>query len=363
MNTTKLFLAPGPVPVPAFVQKALQGPIIHHRGPAFASVMDSLQDGLRYLFQTEGATGIMIGSGTYGVEAGMYSLFRPGEKILVVNNGKFSERWAEYADVLGLEASTLRCTWGEVPSPDQVLEAATNGEGVTGVVLTHCETSTGALLDLEETIALLRTVLPEVCILVDAITTVGAVPFYFDAWRVDAAVVASHKALMNPAGIIAWAMSERAVARLRSTRSGDFANWYNYWEQGRLKSFPFTPPIQGIYGVQAALEHFRALGLPHIWSEVHRCSRQMKHGIQKIGGTVVGNSPSDSLTAFSWPEAQLHELREKLMEGGYELAGGQGAWQNKILRMSHMGSSAEIAIVDGVLEVLQKATHSGEGAT
>ena len=256
-NPTNLLLAPGPVPIPAFVAQSLAKPVIHHRGPAFAAVMQALRAGLQHLLQTQGATGLMIGSGTFGIETGMYSLFRPGERVLIVDNGKFSERWGEYGEVIGLENVLLKKNWGEVPSPEEVVAAATEGKPVSGVVITHCETSTGALTDLESVAVALRQALPDVLILVDAITSAGAVPFYLDDWDIDAAVVASQKALMNPAGIICWGLSERAVARLRPTRPGDFANWFNYHEAAKKDSFPFTPPIQGIYGILAALDHIR----------------------------------------------------------------------------------------------------------
>lgn len=350
-SETNLLLAPGPVPIPTFVREAMQKPVIHHRGAKFSTEFQAIQKGLQYLFQADGSTGFMIGSGTYGVETGMYSLFSPGQTIVIINNGKFSERWKDYTEVIGLNCLEVQVPWGEVADSKMVKEIV--GEvAPDGIVITHCETSTGAMTDLEPLAYELRTLWPDICILADAITTVGAVPFYLDAWGIDAAVIASQKALMNPAGIICWALSERARQRLRPTRPGDFANWYNYDRAAENLSFPFTAPITGMYGIRAVLEQIQERGLPAIWNEVHHASRLFKSGIKPLGGKVLGDSPSDSLTAFEWKAGEINEIKAHLLKNGLELAGGQGDWKGKILRISHMGSSARQEVVQQVLTCL-----------
>lgn len=331
----------------------MKQPVIHHRGPKFAEVFQAMQEGLRYLFQTTGSTGLMIGSGTYGLETGIYSLFSPGQTVVVINNGKFSQRWREYTEVIGLNCIEVLMPWGEVGDSKIVKEVV--GDIIPdGIIITHCETSTGAMTDLEPLAFELRTQWPEVCMLVDAITTVGAVPFYLDAWGIDAAVIASQKALMNPAGIICWALSERAKQRLRPTRPGDFANWYNYDQAAEKLSFPFTAPITGMYGIRVVLDQIQERGLPAIWNEVHHASRLFKSGITQFGGKVLGDSPSDSLTAFEWKDGKINDVKAHLLKNGLELAGGQGVWKDKILRISHMGNSARQEIVEKVLTCLSE---------
>lgn len=352
-SETNLFLPPGPVPIPAFVREAMAQPVIHHRGEKFVAIFEAILQGLRYLFQTENSTGMMIGSGTFGVETGMYSLFSPGQTIVVVNNGKFSGRWAEYAETIGLTCIEVVVPWGGVPHIEQIIESVGTHKP-EGIVITHCETSTGALTDLEPLASSLRARWPDLCILVDAITTVGAMPFYLDAWGIDAAVIASQKALMNPAGIICWALSERAKQRLRPSRPGDFANWYNYDQAAENLSFPFTAPITGMYGIRAVLDQIQDRGLPAVWNEVHHASLTFKTEIGKIGGKVIGDSPSDSLTVLDWKNDQLQEVNAHLLAHGIELAGGQGPWKHKILRISHMGTSARPEIVEQVLACLNE---------
>ncbi len=348
-----LFLAPGPVPVPQAVWEAMAQPVIHHRGPAFSTVMQRLHAGLRYVFQTAGETGVIAGSGTFAVETAMYSLFRPGERVLVVNNGKFSERWEEYGRLLGLDVRSLTKPWGEAANPEELVALATLEPAVHGVVITHCETSTGALIDLESAASAVRAALPDVLLLADAITTVGALPFYLDAWGLDAAVVAAQKAFMNPAGTFAWALGERGLERLRPSAPGDFANWHNYVLAGRQQSYPYTPPLAAMYGWIAVLEGIADIGLPAVWNEVLHAARDFRSGLSEAGGQVIGASPSDSLTVFDWPGQSLQALNEHLSQAGITLAGGQGAWEGRILRISHMGSAARPEVVEEVLRVIR----------
>jgi aspartate aminotransferase-like enzyme len=264
----------------------------------------------------------------------MYSVFQPGEKVLVVDNGKFSGRWAAYAPLLGLETAVLSLTWGEVPEPEAVVAV---GKGCAGLVLTHSETSTGALLDLEEIAFAWRRAYPEALIVVDAITSAGAVPLYFDDWDLDVAVAASQKALLNPAGLVAFALSERAQARLRPTHSGDFRNWYHYLQSHQTGDYPFTPPVQLLFGVDAVLARLQEETLPVVWNRVHHAAQAFRAPLARLGGELLAESPTDSLTAFSLPGVDHRALQARLEAAGYVLAGGQGPFKGKLLRVSHMG--------------------------
>lgn len=331
--------SPGPVSIPDFVQEALNQPVIHHRTEPFRILYGELMEELRYLFQTAGPTCCFTGSGTLGVEAAMYSLFRPGEKVLVPSHGKFSTRWADYGRLAGLEVVPLVSPWGKTIAPHVILEQIRDAGNVAGMVLTHSETSTGVGLDLEEICDAVRRHFPELCILVDGITSVGAIPFYLDAWGIDAAVVASQKSLMNPAGLCALGFSERGATRLMPSHPADSQNLFNYLKAAEHREFPYTPPLQLLYGVHRALEHIREKGYPLIWNEVHQCARRFRDGVVALGGEIWGEHPVDSLTAFSLPGQDMRALQEQLVrEAGYFVAGGQGPWKGQVLRVSHMGA-------------------------
>jgi aspartate aminotransferase-like enzyme len=330
-------MTPGPVPVPDFVLQAIQKPVIHHRSEDFATLFASVRAGLQYLFQTESATGTVIGSGTYGVEMAMYSLFRPQEKVLVLNMGKFSERWVDYGKLIGLEVRELKADWGEGISVPQVVEAVKQYPELKGIVITHSETSTGVAVDLEELAFAVKGIRPDILLVVDAITSVGAMPFYFDAWQVDCALTASQKCLLNPAGIAAYALSPLAIRALRPSHTADFRNLFYYGQKAAVNSYPYTAPVQLLYGIEAALDHIRKRGLPAIWNQVHHCAQAFRKGLTELKGSVFADPPSESLTAFSLPARNMAEVQQQLQQKGFYLAGGQGALKGKILRVSHFG--------------------------
>lgn len=333
-------LSPGPVPVPAFVMEAISKPVIHHRTEAFQEFYAGVLEGLKYLFQTDFTTGTMIGSGTYGVEAAMYSLFRPKEKVLVLDHGKFSNRWGVYGQLLGLEIIPLTQDWGKGFSPESVHKAIKDNPTISGIVITHSETSTGVCNDLEEIAYTAKALRPDLLILVDAITSAGTIPFYMDAWKIDAAIVASQKALMNPAGTIGFALSELAEKKLQKTDVSDFRNLYNYVQSAKNFYYPYTAPVQLLYGLGAALGFIQQKGLPYIWNQSHASAQTFRKGIAPLNGKVFAANPSDSLTAFYFPEIDNEWIRKDLIQKhGIHLAGGQNHLKGKIIRISHMGTS------------------------
>ncbi len=341
MADTKL-LTPGPVDVPDFVMQAIAKPVIPHRSPAFEAFYHDLLRDLTYLFQTQQQTCCMIGSGTYGVESAMYSLFRPGDQVMIISMGKFSQRWVDYASILQLDAIVIDKEWGQTVSISELAEVLKEHPGCKGVMITHCETSTGVLVDLEEIVWNLKQVKEELLVCVDAITSVGAVPFYFDAWMIDCAVVASQKSLMNPAGVCAFALSTHAEKHMVQTHASDARNLYNYIDFARKHNFPYTPPVQLLYGMKASLEYIQKLTLPTIWNQVHHKARVFRNGLAEIDGVLFGADYSSSLTAFSLPGSDLSEIKEKLEKDFHIiLSGGQGHLKGQILRISHMGMSTD----------------------
>ncbi len=338
-------LTPGPVPIPDFVQEALSLPTIHHRTPEFRELYGEVQQGLQYFFQTTGQTGVFFGSGSYGVEMSMQSLFHQGEKVMVLNFGKFSERWVQFGSHIGLEVIEVKAEWGKSPSVQQVVEAATAHQDLKGVIFTHSETSTGALIDLEEMAFSLRRSHPDCLLVVDAITSAGAMPYYHDAWDLDLSLGSSQKALMNPAGVVAFAISSRAMDRLSPTFSGDYANLYNYADQAREQNFPFTAPTQLMYGLKAALLHIMATGYPKIWNHTHQMATAFRSALVERGAGIFPEVPSPTLTAFTVPGKETTDIQQQLVASmGIFLAGGQGHLKGKILRASHLAEGNQSAI-------------------
>lgn len=326
-------LTPGPVPVPAFIQEAINQPVIYHRSKAFERFFAEMRQGLQYLFQTQYETLAMIGSGTYGMEALIYSLFQKGDKVAVVSMGKFSQRWVEYANNQSLTTIEIQTEWGKSPTVAdclQVIDAHTQA-----LILTHCETSTGALCAVEEIAFAVKQAYPQLLILVDGISSIGALPFYMDNWLVDGAVVASQKALRNPTGTVYFALSPAAISHLTPTVAADGFHLGNYLQSARQNSYPYSPPISLFYGVARSLLDIQTSTLPVIWNEVHHRSQFFKQKIQAKGGIIMGEKPADALTAFYFPDKDCQVLKQSWAAEGVIVSGGQDSWKGKILRVAH----------------------------
>ncbi len=334
-QTASLLLTPGPVPVPDWVWEAISQPVMYHRNQAFEYVMHSLQTGLQYLFQTNQLTCGMSGTGTTGMEALLYSLFRKKEKVMFTNFGKFSERWVKYAQVSGIHTLSLDAEWGKTISVQNIMETLEKNPETKGLVLTHCETSSGVLLDIEEISLNVKKRFPEILIVVDGISAIGASPFYFDNWQIDAAAVASQKSLQNPAGTVYFALSEPALDRLMPTHAADCMNLRNYTESVKKLSFPYSPPVNLFYGVNASLAHIRQRTLPVLWNEVHTNAKVFRTAIKKAGWEVFGESPSDTLTAITSVSGSVQDTKKRLYDSGIIVSGGQDRLKGKILRIAH----------------------------
>ena len=351
--------SPGPVPVPNFVQEALSKAVIHHRSQEFEDFYGGFLESLAYIFQTEHKVCACMGSGTYGVEMAIYSMFQAGERIVVSANGKFSKRWADYARHLGIEVVELEKAWGEVPSVSDVMDTLAEHPHIQGLVLTHSETSTGALLDLEEIAFEVKSKYPHILILVDGITSIGSLPYFHDDWGIDCSVIASQKALMNPAGLVAFAFSPQGKQKLRESHASDFQNLYNHLKAAQKNSSAFTPPVQLLFGVDAAMKHMEEETFPAIWNRTQHTARYFRNEVEALGGKIFPKRPTDSLTAFFF-EGKDHTALKEFLEKEHKmiLSGGQGELKGKILRVSHMGIFARKdmeEVVEALKDALEKA--------
>lgn len=331
-------LTPGPVHVPDLVFDAMRKPVIHQRSAPFLRFFSELQEGLRYLFQTEGPVFVLPATGSMAVEMTMRSLFQEGQVVAIQSNGKFSDRWLHYGTSLGLQILPLKSTWGESLTLENIQDTLKALPELSGMVLTHCETSTGAQIDLEEMAFAIRQARPDLIIIVDAMSTVGVVPLYTDDWELDAVISSSPKGIFCPAGVAFVAMRSQTTLLLDTPPTEDALHLGHYWRYLSMGSFPFTPPTQMLYGIAAALAYIQEVGLPARWNHSHQLSQYFKREVQALGGKLLGDANSDVLTAFSFGEEEdQDELRAQLYERGYELAGGQGKLAGEILRVGHFG--------------------------
>ncbi len=219
----KYLFTPGPTPVPPEVLAATALPIVHHRGTDFRVVYERCLGRLKEVFRTENDVLLFTASGTGGFESAIANLTAPGDRALVVSAGSFGERWAELAAGYGADVDHLRYDWGETPRVEDVRERAAGAKYVT---LVHSETSTGVVADVQSLTAAAKEA--GALVVVDAISSLGAVPLESDAWGIDVVVTGSQKALMTPPGLALVSVSDAAYASV-----ADAPRFYFDWERTR----------------------------------------------------------------------------------------------------------------------------------
>src|SRR5438132_3031015 len=250
MAAKRYLMTPGPTPVPPQVLAALAEPIIHHRAPECRPIYGQCLDRLRTVARTESDVLLFGSSGTGAFESAVANLVSPGERHLVVSSGNFGERWAQLTTAYGADVDHLQYAWGEIPEPEDVRARLRESGGTKALWIVHSETSTGVVADIEALAAAGKEA--GALVVVDAVSSLSAVPCETEAWGLDAVVSGSQKALMTPPGLGLVAVSPAALAA-----TGSSPRFYFDWERTRKAQAkldaPFTPPISLVAGLNVAL--------------------------------------------------------------------------------------------------------------
>lgn len=332
---------PGPTPVPDEVAQAGAQPMINHRGPEFAAVMREVIDNLKPFFDAVDDPLLLTGSGTGAQEAAIVNVLSPGDPVLAVVGGVFGARFAEIAAAFGADVRRLDVEWGTAADPEAVAVALRDFPA-SAVILTHNETSTGVTNDIPALVRSIRAQVPNATVLVDGVSSIGALPFDLDGWDVDVAISGSQKAWMSPPGLAMVAISPRgweAYARARMPRY--------YWDfrkastNGARGTTPFTPAVGVVRAMQEALRLMTEEGPDAVFARHARIGRTVRDGIQSLGLELFARPDvaSNTVTAVRVP-AGLDA--SKLIKGlrkrhGVVVASGQDWLKGSIFRIGHMG--------------------------
>ena len=349
----QILLTPGPTPLPEEVRRALGQPILHHRTPTYQEIFKEVALGLQYVFQTSQEVLVFTSSGTGAMEAAVTNLLSPGEKVLVVVSGKFGERFAEICKGYGLDPSVLSIPWGESCDPLRLEEALSAKPGVRVVFGTLCETSTGALHDVEEMAKVSHR--HGALFVVDAISGLVADTFYMDRWEIDAVVSGSQKGLMIPPGLSFLSFNEKAWARVKTARLPRF-----YFDATRMSEAakkydtPFTSAIPLVVALRESLRMIKGWTLEAVWERTTSLAQATREAIRALGLELLAAHPSQGVTAVKVPSGlNGKELLQGLRAEGIWVAGGQGPLKEKIFRIAHMGAIQAPDVEQGI-EALEK---------
>jgi aspartate aminotransferase-like enzyme len=331
----RYLFTPGPTPVPPEVLAASAEPIVHHRGPDFREIYARTLGRLQEVFRTESDVLLFTASGTGAMESAVANLTAAGDRVAVVSHGSFGERWVAICERYGLDVQPIRYEWGDSPDPDEV-GAAVRESGAGIVFCQQSDTSTGVVADVRG----IRESVGEATLVVDAISSLGAVPLESDAWGIDVVVSGSQKALMAPPGLAMVSVPERVLAKAKPSRSFYFDWPRNKKAQDALDA-AFTPAVSIIRSLDVALGLLLDQGLEAAFDRHIRLGRATRAGIKAMGLDLF--SPDDDtaavVTAVRAPEGVdaddlLRQLRDR---HGVTLAPGQQHLKGKIFRIGHIG--------------------------
>jgi aspartate aminotransferase-like enzyme len=359
----RYLFTPGPTPVPPEVLAALAEPIVHHRGPDYLALFGECLERLQAVCRTGSDVLLFTCSGTGAMESAVANLCSAGDRVVVVSAGSFGERWQKLAAAYGCEVDAVAYEWGATPSADDLRARLAELGGAKAVFLTHSETSTGVVADLQALAEPAKAA--GALVVVDGVSSLGAVPLETDAWGIDVLVSGSQKALMTPPGLGLVSVSAAAWAAL-----GSSPRFYLDWDrtragQEKLDS-AFTPAVTLVRGLNVALGLLLEEGLEAAFDRHVRLGRACREGVKAMGLELFSPDEDRSavVTAIRAPEGidsteLVLALRNRY---GVTLAGGQGDLKGKIFRIGHIGyydvfdiatalGAVELALADAGAEI------------
>ncbi|MDQ6710055.1 MAG: alanine--glyoxylate aminotransferase family protein [Candidatus Dormibacteraeota bacterium] len=362
MNPDAQLRIPGPTPVPTRVQRAMEAPMINHRGPEFRALLPELEQGLKWAFQTENDMLIFPGSGTGGLESAVANVVSPGERILAVTIGAFGDRFADLATAFGADVVRYTLPWGEGADPQDLDDLLSREPDIATVLITHNETSTGVTNPMQ---ALAEVVKRHGRLLVvDGVSSIGSIDMPVDAWNVDVAITASQKGWMLPPGVTMLSVSKAAWQRQAESRSPRF---YFDWERAhkmQVKGMTFTTPAVGIlFGLRESLQMMREEGLQAIFARHQRIAAAFRAAANALNLRLLAADglASPTVTAIFFPETIQGEKADAVLKTwrdiGLVVGEGQGKLSGKIFRIGHLGAVYDADVV-ATVEALEKGLEA-----
>jgi aspartate aminotransferase-like enzyme len=366
MQKKYLLFAPGPSPIPPEVLLAMAEPIIHHRAPAYVKVLEEVREGLKYLFQTKNEVLIFASSGTGAMEGAVTNTLCAGDTVLVVQGGKFGERWAQICNAYGVHAKVIHVEWGKAVDPELIKKALEVEPAIKAVFMQASETSTGVMHPVKEIADIVKNY-ENTILVVDAITGIGVFDLPADKWNLDIVLGGSQKAMMLPPGLAFAAVSDKALGFVeKSTLPKFYFNFKKELKGIKNNQSAYTPAVSLVVGLREVLRQMREEGLENVFARTDRIARATRAAMKALGLQLFApDSPSNALTAVMTPEGidgqkVVKVLREK---HNITIAGGQDQAKGKIFRVAHFGYMDTydiVTVVSAVEMVLKELGHELE---
>lgn len=353
IHTGRHFLQiPGPTNVPDRVLRAIDRPVIDHRGPEFARLGKEVLENIRPVFQTTGPVIIYPGSGSGAWEAAIVNTLSPGDRVLMFETGHFSLLWRQFAERFGLNVEYVPGNWrsGAPASEAKVRLGSDSRHTFQAVMVVHNETSTGVTSQVAEIRRAMNEVEHPALLMVDTISSLGSIDYRHDEWEVDVTIGGSQKGLMLPPGLSFNAISEKALAATKRAKlPRSYWDWQEMLKHNEAGFFPYTPATNLLYGLREALLMLQEEGLPNVFRRHARHAEATRAAVRAWGLEIVCENPrecSNSLTVALVPKGHDSDrLRNIILENfDMSIGGGLSKLAGKVFRIGHLGSFNDLML-------------------
>jgi len=345
---------PGPTNVPERVLRAIDSATVDHRGPEFQQMSKEVLAGLKQVFKTKAPVVIFPASGTGAWEAALVNTLSPGDKVLMYETGHFATLWQNMARRLGIDPVFVPGDWRHGVDPAQV--EAKLGEdkshAIKAVMVVHNETSTGVTTRVGDVRKAIDRARHPALFMVDTISSLASIDYRHDEWGVDVTVAGSQKGLMLPPGLSFNAVSDKALAAVKSAKlPRSYWNWEEMISANKDGWFPYTPATNLLYGLRVALKMLlEEEGLENVFRRHDRHAEATRRAVRAWGLELLCANPaeySSSLTAVLMPEGHSEIAFRKVVLDRFNLSLGSGLSKvrDKVFRIGHLGDFNDLMLL------------------
>jgi len=336
---------PGPTPLPDRVLRAMDTPIIDHRGPEFAKLAKKCLDGIKTIFKTTNPVIIYTATGTGAWEGALVNTLNAGDRVLMVETGQFATLWKRMAESLGLKPEFIKTDWRVGADPNAIedyLRKDTKKE-IKAVCVLHNETSTGCLSPISEIRKAISATNHPALLMVDTISSLASTDYRHDEWGVDVTVGGAQKGLMLPPGMSFNAISDKALAASKNSRMPkSFWSWEDMLTMNKIGFFPYTPATQMLHGLAEGIAMLHEEGLDNVFARHDRLAEATRRAVRAWGLEIMCKDPkyySPTITAVMLPEGHNADAFRSLALDNFNISYGAsfGAYSGKYFRIGHLG--------------------------
>jgi alanine-glyoxylate transaminase / serine-glyoxylate transaminase / serine-pyruvate transaminase len=344
---------PGPSPLPDRILRAMDTPIIDHRGPEFQKLAKGVLEGIKTIFKTANPVIIYTATGTGAWEAALVNTLSPGDRVLMVETGQFATLWKKMAEKLGLKPEFIETDW-RIGADPKAIEAKLREDKrheIKAVCVLHNETSTGCLSPIDEIRKAIDAAGHPALFMVDTISSLASTDYRHDEWGVDVTIGGAQKGLMLPPGMSFNAVSDKALAATKTSQlPKSFWSWEDMLTMNKIGFFPYTPATQMLHGLAVSIDMLHEEGLDNVFSRHARFAEATRRAIRGWGLEVMCRDAkyySPTITAVLMPEGHDADAFRNLALDTFNISYGMsfGRYAGKMFRIGHLGDINDLTLV------------------